>query len=114
MNNILEYKNYIGSIEFSNEDMLFYGKVLGIKSLVSYEGKSASELVKNFHNSVDDYLQICEESNKKPEIAYKGSFNVRISPAIHKMASIYAIKNKISLNEFVEKSIEKNLAIVNN
>ena len=109
MNNILEYKNYIGSIEFSDEDMLFYGKVLGIKSLISYEGKSASELVKNFHNSIDDYLLMCEQNNVKPEIAYKGSFNVRISPTIHKMASIYAIKNKISLNEFVEKSIEKNL-----
>lgn len=55
MSNTITYKNYIGSVEFSEEDSLFYGKVLGIKSLISYEGNTATELVNDFHCAVDDY-----------------------------------------------------------
>ena len=61
MNNIMEYKGYIGSVEFSEKDGVFYGKVQGIRSLVSYEGTTAAELVSDFHASVDDYLAAREE-----------------------------------------------------
>ena len=36
MNNTMEYKGYVGSVEFSEEDALFYGKFLGIRALISY------------------------------------------------------------------------------
>ena len=68
MNNTIQYKGYIGSIEFSEEDRLFYGKVMGIRSLISYEGKSAAELIDDFHNAVDDYLEMCAAEAKKPEV----------------------------------------------
>ena len=56
MNNTMEYKGYVGSVEFSEEDGLFYGKVMGIRALISYEGSTAAELVNDFHGAVDDYL----------------------------------------------------------
>ena len=61
MNNTMEYKGYIGSVEFSEADTVFYGKVLGIRSLISYEGTTAAELIANFHNSVDEYLELCHK-----------------------------------------------------
>lgn len=64
MNNTIQYKGYVGSIEFSEEDGTFYGKVLGIRSLISYEGSNAEELVNDFHESVDDYLLLCKEEKK--------------------------------------------------
>lgn len=60
MKNTLEYKGYVGSLEFSEEDSLLFGKVLGIRSLISYEGESANELLEDFHQAVDDYLSLCE------------------------------------------------------
>ena len=57
----MEYKGYTGSVEFSEKDGVFYGKVQGIRSLVSYEGTTAAELVSDFHASVDDYLAAREE-----------------------------------------------------
>lgn len=80
MNNTMEYKGYVGSVEFSEEDGLFYGKVMGIRALISYEGTNAKELVEDFHGAVDDYLALCEAENTEPEKAYKGNFNVRVSP----------------------------------
>ena len=105
MNNTMEYKGYVGSVEFSEEDALFFGKVLGVRALISYEGENARDLVEDFHSAVDDYLELCAAEVVEPEKAYKGSFNVRISPELHKKAAIAAMAKQISLNRFVEESI---------
>ena len=57
MNNTMEYKGYVGSVEFSEEDALFFGKVLGVRALISYEGENARDLVEDVHSAVDDYLE---------------------------------------------------------
>ena len=59
--NTLKYKNFTGSIEFSNEDGVFFGKVSGIPSLISYEGATMAELIEDFRGAVDDYLAMSEE-----------------------------------------------------
>lgn len=105
MSNILNYKGYIGSIEFSEKDNVFFGKVQGIRSLISYEGESAKELVTDFHIAVDEYLELCAERGTEPERAYKGTFNIRISPELHKRAVIYAFEHNLSLNAVVESAI---------
>ena len=61
MKNTMEYNGYIGSVEFSEEDCILYGKVMGIHSLISYEGETAKELLEDFHGAVDDYLTLCKE-----------------------------------------------------
>lgn len=113
MNNTMEYKGYVGTVEFSEEDGLFYGKVMGIRALISYEGTNAKELVEDFHNAVEDYLALCETENREPERAYKGSFNVRVSPELHKQAAIYAVSRQMTLNGFVESAMLQALSAAN-
>lgn len=110
MKNLLDYKNYVGSIEFSQEDALFFGKVLGIRALISYEGTTARELIDDFHRAVDDYLEECRAGGIVPETAYKGSFNVRISPESHKAAAVAAMQKGITLNQLVSDAIESYIA----
>ena len=74
MKNTMTYRGYVGSIEFSESDGVLFGKVLGIRSLLSYEGNTAKELVEDFHGVVDDYFNVCEAEGVEPEVAYKGSF----------------------------------------
>ena len=107
MNNTIEYKGYVGSVEFSEEDSLFYGKVMGIRALISYEGQNAKELISDFHGAIDSYLGVCSAEGIEPEKAYKGSFNVRIAPELHRQAVIAAAAHQMSLNSFVESSIER-------
>jgi predicted HicB family RNase H-like nuclease len=109
----MEYKGYTGSVEFSESDGVFYGKVQGIRSLISYEGTNAKELVKDFHGAVDEYLTQCEEERKKPEVAYKGSFNVRLGGDLHKRAAMYAMAHEQSLNSFIEDAVRDKLAVAN-
>ena len=110
MNNTMEYQGYIGVIEFAVEDMLFYGKVQGIRSLISYEGSDANELLNDFHNSVDAYLTNCEKDGIKPEVAYKGTLNVRLSADTHRRAAIYAMNHGQSLNSLIDAAIREKLA----
>ncbi len=110
MNNTIEYKGYLGSVEFSEEDGLFYGKVMGIRSLISYEGETAKELLEDFHGAVDDYLETCVAEGRQPEVAYKGSFNVRISPELHKRLVVYATAHQMSLNSYIEETLKNSVA----
>ncbi len=110
MNNTIQYKGYIGSVEFSEEDSIFYGKVMGIRSLISYEGESARELLEDFHGVVDDYLESCKAEGKEPEVAFKGSFNIRLSPELHKRIYIYAAAHQMSMNRYIEEILEKSPA----
>ena len=113
MNHTIQYKGYVGSVEFSEPDGVFFGKVQGIRSLISYEGVNAAELISDFHGAVDDYLALCEEEGPAPETAYKGSFNVRFKNRdTHRRAAIYALTHGQSLNSFVEEAVRDKLDAV--
>ncbi|MDE6607311.1 MAG: type II toxin-antitoxin system HicB family antitoxin [Lachnospiraceae bacterium] len=105
MSNLLSYKNYNGTVEYSREDNCLFGKVIGLKSLLSYEGESLSELEQDFQNVIEEYLDVCKEQNMEPEQPYKGSFNVRITPELHRMIALYALEHGKSLNAAVEEAI---------
>ena len=105
MSNTMEYKGYVGSVEFSPEDRLFFGKVQGIQALISYEGASADDLVEDFQGAVNDYLALCASQGVVPEKPYKGSFNVRIPPELHRQAAVFADTHHISLNETVKNAL---------
>jgi predicted HicB family RNase H-like nuclease len=107
MNDVLQYKGYYGDIRYSAYDDVFHGKIIGISDLVTFEGSSIKELKKAFHESVDDYLAYCKELGQEPDKSYKGSFNVRISPELHRQAARYAALNNMTLNEFVKYAIDK-------
>jgi len=64
--NMLQYKDYYGSVEYSAPDECFFGKIIGINDLVTFEGESAKTLKKAFIESVEDYLNICKEEGKEP------------------------------------------------
>ena len=105
MKNILEYKGYHSKIEFDSEDLCVRGKIEGINDLITFESENVKDIEQEFHNAVDDYLSFCEEVGKEPDKEYKGSFNVRIKPDLHKSLALYAFKQGISINAAVEKAI---------
>ena len=105
----LEYKGYTGSIEYSKEDGLLYGRVLGIQGLISYEGTTGKELEADFIAAIDSYIADCKQESVAPEKPFKGSFNVRISPKLHRRAALLALEDKMSLNSFVAESIRERI-----
>ena len=109
--NMLEYKGFYGSVEYSAEDECFFGRIVDISDLVTFEGDNAVSLKKAFHEMVDDYIIDCEKRGKTPLKKYDGSFSVDIPPELHKEAAVIASKRGMSLNDFVKKAISDELYI---
>jgi len=107
MKDVIKYKDHLGSVHFSSEDKVFYGRIEGIDDLVTFEGQSVDELVSAFQEAVEDYVVLCEEAGKPVQKSYKGSFNVRIDPALHKKAALLSSNLGLSLNQLVEEAIQK-------
>ena len=109
MKDLLQYKDFIGSVHFSAEDEVFFGKIEGINDLVTFEGTTVEEINNAFREAVDDYIDICKETGKPLQKSYKGSFNVRIAPELHKKAMQKSLILGISLNKLVQRALEKEM-----
>jgi predicted HicB family RNase H-like nuclease len=107
MKDILQYKGFLGSVHFSAEDDCFFGKIEGINDLVTFEGQNVSELREAFHGAVEEYEELCKKMGKPSHKSYKGSFNIRITPELHKKAVQRSLMLGITLNQLVQKAIEK-------
>ena len=105
MSGALEYKGYCGTVEYSMADNILHGKVLGIKGLISYEGDSIKSLRQDFEDAVDDYLEVCAENGTEPQKPYRGSFNVRVAPELHRSLAHYSATRGQTLNSVVEEAI---------
>jgi predicted HicB family RNase H-like nuclease len=90
--------------------MRFHGRVMGLKKAhISYEGKTADELVKDFQDAIDDYLEMCAEDGTSPEKPFKGAFNLRLDPDLHKRLVAHALDEGMTLNAYVKSILEKAL-----
>lgn len=109
MTSMLEYKGYIGSVEYNDEDEVFHGRLEFIRDLVTYEGADARSLKQAFHDAVDDYLALCEDAGRKPDVPLKGSFNVRPGRDLHRRAMIFARRKGLNLNTVVSDALRRYL-----
>jgi len=109
----LDYKGYAGTIEYSQEDQLLFGKIVGIRGLISYEGTTGGELEANFKAVIDDYLHDCKEEGIEAEKPFKGSFNVRIPSELHRDLAITAIELNTSQSQLIGESVRSYLSQVN-
>lgn len=105
MSNVLTYKGYFATVEFDGDSRMLCGSVVGMNDGVYFESQSAADIDRAFHEAVDDYLAFCAEKSKEPEKSYKGSFNVRVNPELHRAAAMAAAARKESLNQFVAEAI---------
>ena len=108
--NIMEYKGYHGSVEYSATDRCFFGKILGIRSVILYEGNDVKTIEKDFHASVDEYLEYCKKKGVSPEKNYSGSFQVRVSPETHRELSDIATISGKKLNTVVAEALAEYVA----
>jgi predicted HicB family RNase H-like nuclease len=109
MTTLLEYKGYLGSIDYSDEDELFHGRLAFIRDLVTYEGTDARSLKQAFKDAVDDYLELCAEEGRKPDTPLKGSFNVRPGRDLHRRAMLHAHRHGTNLNTVVSEALRRYL-----
>ena len=107
---MMTYKGFIGSVEYDDEAHIFSGEVINTRTVITFQGTTVDEIENAFHDSVDDYLEWCKADGIEPEKPYSGKFNVRLTPLFHSQVAIAARKMNMSLNSFVEKSLQDEIA----
>ena len=105
--NTMTYKGYIGSVNYSDKDQVFFGKIEGINGLVNFEGESVKELTEAFHEAVDDYLAYCQDEGIEPDKSYTGVLNVRLTPAIHRQIAMLTLQAGLSINAYIKDALEE-------
>jgi predicted HicB family RNase H-like nuclease len=104
---MMNYKGYAAKVEFDDEAMIFHGEVIGIRDVVTFQGKSVKDIERAFHDSVDDYLDLCTERGEAPDKPFSGRFVVRVSPEIHRKVYVSAKKSGQSINAWLNKNLQK-------
>ena len=104
--NVLEYKGYHTSITFDAHAGRLRGVISGIDDHVDFSSDKIEKIEEEFHVAVDDYLEFCREVGKSPCREYKGVFNVRVKPSLHKELVQISEKDGETLNAVVERALQ--------
>ncbi len=111
---MMQYKGYVGHVEFDAEAGILHGEVLGIRDVVTFQGSSIAEIEKAFRDSVDDYLAYCQQLGQEPDKPCSGKFVVRPGSQLHRKLNQVAAIDGTSLNSWVvarlQEAVEKRLA----
>jgi len=97
------YKGYTGKFELDFEDNLISGLVIDIKDVITFHGNTIEEAIKCFHESVDDYLDFCQELGEEPEKPFSGKLPYRTTPEIHRKIYVAATKAGKSINAWMDE-----------
>ena len=103
----MKYKGYYAEVNFDDEAKIFHGEVVGLKDVITFQGKSVDELEQAFKDSVNDYLEWCKERGELPEKTYSGQIRLRMNPKLHANLAIEATHKKISLNDLINDKLSK-------
>ncbi|MBN9429728.1 MAG: type II toxin-antitoxin system HicB family antitoxin [Burkholderiales bacterium] len=103
----MNHKGYVARIEFDERDDIFVGRVLGLRTLISFHGETVQELRQAFVTAIEEFLRDCEEQGIRPERPASGKLMLRIPPDVHGAALVAAQAAGKSLNQWAAKVIEE-------
>ncbi len=111
--NTLTYKGYSGVVEFDGEAGVLHGRVVGLRDVVTFQGETVAETRQAFQDSVDDYLEWCQELGHEPERPCSGELRLRMTPERHRaVTTASAIRGEsinACLNRYIQGGLEKEM-----
>ena len=108
---MMEYKEYLARVEFDEDADLFHGEIINIRDVVTFQGKSVTELRQAFQDSVEDYLEFCAERGEEPDKPFTGRFMVSLTPEQHRKIVIAADKAGYRVENWIVDPLEKAVAL---
>lgn len=103
----MKYRGYTARIEYDEEDRIFVGHLAGIKDIVGFHGSTVDELDRAFHESVDNYIAISEETGRVAQKPYSGKLMLRVPPNVHAAVATAAQVNGKSINQWASEILKK-------
>jgi len=107
MKNAMTYKGYTARIEFDGQDRVFFGRLAGIRDIITFHGETVDELEAAFKEAVEDYLATCAKLGEEPNKPYSGKLTLRIPPSVHAAIATAAETSGKSLNKWVTDILDR-------
>lgn len=104
--NTMNHKGYTARIEFDERDNIFVGRVLGVRTIISFHGETVTELRGEFETAINDYLLDCTEQGLAPEKPASGKIMLRVPPEVHGAALVAAQASGKSLNQWATEALK--------
>ena len=104
---MMTYKGYSGTVRYDDEAEILHGEVLGIRDVVTFQGRTVEELKKAFEDSIDDYLEFCEERGETPDKPFSGKFLLRVDPQLHRRLHELSANEGKSLNSWLNEALKR-------
>ncbi len=98
--NSMSYKGYTARVDFDERDDIFVGRVLGIRTIISFHGDTVEVLRREFETAVDDFVEEYRQKGEKPEKPASGKLLLRVPPEVHGAALVAAQAAGKSLNQW--------------
>ena len=106
MNDLMEHKGFKAKIEYSADDEVFFGRLIGIEDVVTFEGKTVRELKRAMKDAVDFHVEVCEKTGKNPKKKYSGNLLFRLNSELHSRIAEAASRHGKSINEWGKEVLE--------
>ena len=106
---MLKYEGCTGHVEFDDDADLFHGEVLDLKDVVTFQGKTPSEIRQAFRDSIDDYLEFCKERGEDPDRPFSGRLILRLPKDLHRNAFLRAKEAGVSLNNWITSRLNESV-----
>ncbi len=103
----MNYKGYQGNIEFDDQAEIFHGEVIGLRDVVTFQGRSVDELRQAFAESIHDYLDFCASRGDEPDKPYSGKFLLLLEPDLHRKLAAISRAEGTSLIGWVESRLTR-------
>lgn len=109
---MMEYKGYTATVEFDESVGRLHGRVVnsGPYPIVTFEATDVEGILREFHRSIDEYLESCKEDGIEPRKPFSGKLNVRLGPALHQRVARSAAESGLSLNSWIVQALEKSVS----
>lgn len=105
--NTMSFQGYTARVEYDERDDILVGRVLGLRSIISFHGRTVAELRREFVAAIKDYLGDCEEQGISPEKPASGKLLLRVPPELHSQAQIKAQSMGKSVNQWATEALEQ-------
>ncbi|MCX5920265.1 MAG: type II toxin-antitoxin system HicB family antitoxin [Candidatus Melainabacteria bacterium] len=106
---LLTYSGYCGTVGYCKDKNILIGEILYINEPITYQAFTLPLLFEAFMDAVEDYVVRCEMNKKRPQQTFKGIFQIRINPEVHRQCTLFARKNGMSLNEYISTVLAEHL-----
>ncbi len=102
----MNYKGFTARVEFSADDNVFVGRLIGIDDIVMFEGENVDELKNAFQEAVDFHIEVCEKTGQKLKKNYSGKMLFRLPNHLHADIAEAAARRGKSINEWGREVFE--------